>query len=289
MNEFMEKRLRDALQECEHLREENKRLKGILATFSLRTASTIPDNTKVPALNIRPSLQSTNSSIPHPSKLSVKERVQLFQSLFQGRDDVYAIRWESQKGRSGYSPACANEWDPLLCNKPCSKCPNAKHIPLSREALHDHLLGKVTIGVYPLCKDETCYFLAADFDKADWEEDTKAFLNTCRDMKVPAALERSRSGKGGHVWIFFSETISAKIARQLGSALLTRTMESRHKLGLDSYDRFFPNQDTMPKGGFGNLIALPLQHKPRQKNNSVFVDDALHPYPDQWDFLANIQ
>ena len=130
--------------------------------------------------------------------------------------------------------------------------------PDDRRRHREHLLGKETIGVYPLLPDETCWFLAADFDKKTWEYDSLAFLETCKELNVPAALERSRSGKGGHIWIFFDRALPAITARKLGCVILTRTMERRHQVGLDSYDRFFPNQDTMPKGGFGNLIALPL-------------------------------
>ncbi|MFC1736754.1 DEAD/DEAH box helicase family protein [Candidatus Hydrogenedentota bacterium] len=213
----------------------------------------------------------------------------LFHSLFQGREDVYAVRWENKKGRSGYSPACAHEWDPLLCKKPCAKCPNPQYMTLTDDVLKDHLLGKLTVGVYPLRTDEKCHFLAADFDKSGWEADAKAFLETCREMGVPAAIERSRSGKGAHVWIFFSEPISAALARRMGSAILTRAMESRHHIGLDSYDRFFPSQDIMTKGGFGNLIALPLQRSPRKKGNSVFLNEDFEPYPDQWKFLESVQ
>ncbi|MCF6284566.1 MAG: DEAD/DEAH box helicase [Candidatus Hydrogenedentes bacterium] len=150
-------------------------------------------------------------------------------------------------------------------------------------------MGKKTIGLYPLLKDETCWFLAADFDKADWEEDSTAFLETCGDADIPAYLERSRSGKGGHVWIFFEEPVPAALARRLGCALLTRAMEKRHHIGFDSYDRFFPSQDNMPKGGFGNLIALPLQQVPRKKGNSLFLDDTLSPIEDQWALLENIE
>ena len=155
--------------------------------------------------------------------------------------------------------------------------------------IHDHLTGKLTAGVYPLLTDETCWFLAADFDKATWQDDVRAFLQTCADWKIPAALERSRSGRGGHVWIFFDAPLPAGLARKLGAAILTRTMERRHQLGLDSYDRFFPSQDTMPKGGFGNLIALPLQHLPRSHGNSVFLAADFNPHPDQWAFLSGIQ
>jgi len=164
-----------------------------------------------------------------------------------------------------------------------------KYFPLTDAVIEDHLLGKVTVGVYPLLLDESCWFLAVDFDKKTWTEDSLAFLETCRELGVPASLERSRSGNGGHVWIFFENALSASTARKLGCAILTRTMEQRHQLGLDSYDRLFPNQDTMPKGGFGNLIALPLQSGPRKSGNSVFVDADLRPYPDQWEFLSTVQ
>lgn len=151
------------------------------------------------------------------------------------------------------------------------------------------LRGRQTIGIYPLLTDETCWFLAVDFDKKTWQQDALAFLDMCRELNVPAALERSRSGNGGHVWIFFDRALPAVTARKLGSLILTRTMERRHQLGLDSYDRFFPNQDTMPKGGLGNLIALPLQMIPRKSGNSVFIDFGLQPYPDQWRFLTEMR
>ena len=155
--------------------------------------------------------------------------------------------------------------------------------------IENHLLGKETIGVYPLLSDETCWFLAVDFDKKTWQEDSIAFMDTCLEMQVPAALERSRSGRGGHIWILFERAVPAITARKLGCAILTRTMERRHQLGLDSYDRFFPSQDTMPKGGFGNLIALPLQAVPRKAGNSVFVDSNFQPYTDQWAFLSTLE
>jgi hypothetical protein len=127
-----------------------------------------------------------------------------------------------------------------------------------------------------------------DFDQQMWREDAGAFTESCRDWSVPAALERSRSGDGGHVWIFFAAPIAATLARKLGTALLTRTLERPHQLGLRSYDRLFPNQDTLPMGGFGNLIALPLQKVPRKSGNSVFLDDSLEPISDQCRYLTSI-
>jgi len=227
------------------------------------------------------------------------EKIALFRSLFRGRSDVYPRRFESRTtGRSGYQPACANEWVRGVCDKPRVKCLDCQawaFLPLSDEVLAWHLTGKgadgrdFAAGVYPMLLDECCYFLAVDFDKEAWQEDVLAYWETCRRMGVPAALERSRSGNGGHIWIFFSEAVPAVMARKLGSYLMTETMERRPDVGLKSYDRFFPNQDTLPKGGMGNLIALPLQATPRQRGNSVFVDEQLQAYDDQWAFLGGVE
>ena len=232
------------------------------------------------------------------SDVSGDELVSVMRRLFRGREDVHARRWESAKtGRSGYSPACKNEWVRGLCQKPqtkCADCLQREFLPLSDRVVCQHVFGAgdgrdVTVGIYPLLPDETCWFLAADFDKASWQEDALAFLQTCCEFRVPTALERSRSGKGGHVWIFFAEPILASLARRLGSFLLTQTMERRPEIGLDSYDRLFPNQDTMPQGGLGNLIALPLQWAPRQHRNSVFINGDLVPHLDQLAFLQALR
>ena len=226
-------------------------------------------------------------------------KIALFHSLFRGREDVYPQRFESRKtGRAGYSPACGNEWVQGICEKPrikCSECPHQRFLPITDEVIRWHLCGhddrgrEFVMGVYPMLRDETCFFLAADFDKATWQEDTGAFLETCREMNVPAVLERSRSGNGGHVWFFFNEAVPAVLARKLGTYILTKTMERRPEIGLDSYDRLFPNQDTLPGGGFGNLIALPLQKRFRESGNSVFLDERFAPHPDQWEFLSSIR
>jgi superfamily II DNA or RNA helicase len=216
----------------------------------------------------------------------------MFASLFRGREDVYPVRWEDKKGRSGYSPACANEWNRSLCQKPsgkCANCKNRKFLPVTEEVIRDHLQGKHTIGVYPLLAGDRCWFLAIDFDQKNWQEDALVFLEMCEKMEIPGALERSRSGNGAHVWIFFENPLEASFARKLGSVILTLALENRYQIGLGSYDRFFPNQDTLPKGGFGNLIALPLQKNPRQEGNSVFVDKTFRPYDDQWQFMSSLR
>lgn len=227
------------------------------------------------------------------SRLSTEAKVALFRRRFRGRTDVYPVRWESKAtGKSGYAPACENEWRAGVCEKPrikCGDCRNRSLIPLSDAAIYAHLAGDHTIGVYPLLEDDSCNFLAIDFDEAEWKEDVRAFADSCTDLGVPVAIETSRSGNGAHAWIFFAERVSARDARRLGTAIISYNCARTRQLKLASYDRLFPNQDTMPKGGFGNLIALPLQKRPRENGCTVFVNADLEPYPDQWEFLASIQ
>ena len=268
----IEQKLAEALADCARLQEENRQLRDRLG-ISSEKRPVQPTSTPL-----------TNGASVINSKSSPEEKVKLFRSLFRGRDDVYAVRWEGRNnGKAGYSPAHRRVWSVHHSEQP------KEYFPLSDQVIHDHLTGKLTAGVYPLLADETCWFLAADFDKATWQEDVKAFLHTCDEWQVPAVLERSRSGRGGHVWIFFEAPLPTSLARKLGAAILTHTMERRHQLGLDSYDRFFPSQDTMPKGGFGNLIAMPLQHMPRAHANSIFLDADFNPHPDQWAFLAGVR
>jgi superfamily II DNA or RNA helicase len=229
----------------------------------------------------------------------VTAKVEFFLGLFVGRRDVFALRWENAKtGRAGYAPACANEWVPVICGKPkvkCAACPNRAFLPLTPEVIEKHLRGVArgggdyVVGLYPLLHDDTCMFLAVDFDGEHWSADALAFVETCREASVPATLERSRSGAGGHVWVFFAEPVSAAIARRLGALLITRTMNRRPEIGFKSYDRMFPSQDTMPTGGFGNLIALPLQRRARDRGDSAFIGDDLKPFDDQWTHLAGLR
>jgi superfamily II DNA or RNA helicase/very-short-patch-repair endonuclease len=226
-------------------------------------------------------------------------KIALFRSLFRGRPDIYARRFVSSKtGGSGYAPACGNEWAPGVCEKPrikCAVCPQQRFLQVSDDVIRWHLSGHddggrdFVMAIYPVLRDETCFFLALDLDKRDWQEDSQAVLDSCRRLSLPAALERSRSGGGGRLWLFFAEAVPATLARQLGAHLLTETMERRPEIGLDSYDRFFPSQDTLPHGSFGSLIALPLQKGPRELGNSVFLDDRLQPFADQWALLSTLR
>jgi len=265
----------DTDDELARLRAENARLVGLLEASGI--AWRLPEPVATP-VNAAP--------------LSTDEKVALFRRLFRGRTDVYPARWESKAGKSGYSPVCANEWRTGVCEKPrikCADCGNRLLVPLTDQTIYDHLAGSHTVGVYPLLADDNCHFLAVDFDDADWRSDAQAFAQSCRELGVPIALEISRSGNGAHVWVFFSSNVAARDARRLGTAIISHTCARTRQLKLTSYDRLFPNQDTMPKGGFGNLIALPLQKVPRESGGSVFVDDALRLYPDQWAFLASVQ
>jgi len=220
------------------------------------------------------------------------EKIALFMSLFKGRTDVYAKKWQNKKGFTGYSPVCLNEWTPGICNKPktkCSRCRNQSYGILTESIIEKHLRGLAVIGVYPMSLDETCHFLAIDFDKEGWEKDISVIRNCCSEFKIPIAIERSQSGNGCHAWFFFEQNISAVQARKFGTSLLTHSMGRRHEISFKSYDRLFPNQDTIPKGGFGNLIALPFQKIARDNGNSVFIDEKFEPYQDQWQFLSDIK
>jgi len=265
--------------ELQALRTENARLISLLESHGIEWRPSPP-----------PAKPATESEL---ARLSTDEKVALFRRLFRGRTDVYPVRWESKtKGKSGYSPACANEWRAGVCEKPrikCGECSKRLLIPLSDSVIYDHLAGLHTVGVYPLLEDDTCNFLAVDFDEAEWRDDARAFIQSCQELGVPAALEISRSGKGAHAWVFFAGKALARDARRLGTAIISHTCARTRQLKLESYDRLFPNQDCLPKGGFGHLIALPLQKSPRENGCSVFVDADLRPYADQWGFLSGIQ
>lgn len=272
----------DQQQECSKLRSENARLIALLEKHGISHSVEPPP---LPTTPVTPPRATSN--------LSTEQKIALFRRLFRGRTDVYPIRWEKKDGsKSGYTPACGNEWKVGLCDKKrvkCSECGNRLLLPLADHVVYDHLAGDHVVGVYPLLPDDTCHFLAVDFDEADWRDDAKAFAASCLELGVPVALEISRSGAGAHAWIFFSSAVPARDARRLGSAIISHTCARTRQLKLESYDRLFPNQDTMPKGGFGNLIALPLQKEAREKGFSLFVDEKLQPHTDQWSFLASVR
>ncbi|MHB1688845.1 MAG: TOTE conflict system archaeo-eukaryotic primase domain-containing protein [Ignavibacteriaceae bacterium] len=286
--------------ENDKLKAENKRLKAQLDILN-SSQNIINEMPAAGAADEKGEILSTNpldipNQLKHISAITQNsksnEKIKLFMSLFKGRDDVYAKRWQNKEGKSGYAPACFNEWKIGICNKPkikCSECPNKSFEILNEKVIEEHLRESIVVGLYPMRLDETCYFLAIDFDDDGWEKDITVLRDVCIEFDIPFAVERSRSGNGAHVWFFFEEPISAALARKFGTSLLTYSMNKRHEIKFKSYDRFFPNQDTMPKGGFGNLIALPLQITARKKGNSVFIDEHFKPYVDQWEFLSSIK
>ena len=281
------------LEEIERLKKENRRLRTQLEIATSEPPGNTPEDIKIVEKTFceESITQNFKSVVDNTSDSSAK--IHLFMSLFKGRSDVYAKRWENKnKGISGYSPVCLNQWQAGVCKKPkisCSKCENKNYAALDEDAIENHLRGNIVVGVYPMLQDETCHFLAVDFDEAGWQSDISVFRDVCTEFSIPAAVERSRSGNGGHVWFFFETTVSASFARKFGTILLTTAMNKRHEIQFKSYDRLFPSQDTMPKGGLGNLIALPLQKTAREKFNSEFIDEHFQSYKDQWAFLSTVQ
>jgi superfamily II DNA or RNA helicase len=275
--------LAEAWRELDRLRNENQQLRGRLGLLW-------PDAVAEPQ---SPETTPTLFPVSEPEALPevdarspLADKVALVRRLFRGQDEVYAVRWTNPRtGKAGYAPAVAGGWN----GRPVAGRPK-RHLPLTDEVVGEHLHGSKTIGVYPLCKDDTCWLLACDFDGGAWALDAAAFAEVCGRHGIPAALERSRSGEGGHVWIFFTAPVPASVARQMGFGLLRETMLLRAELDLASYDRFFPSQDVMPKGSFGNLIALPLHGVSLQSGNTLFCDQAtLRPWPDQWLFLSHLR
>ncbi|WP_346778710.1 DEAD/DEAH box helicase family protein [Burkholderia sp. Ac-20353] len=273
----------ELLAELTRLQAENARLAALLPSHF---------RSQDEPIRIAPCEPSAAARNPDTPMLSPQQKVQLFRRLFRGRTDGYPLRWESRtSGKSGYAPACANEWRAGICEKPRIRCADCSHrmlLPLDDQVIYGHLAGDHTVGLYPLMPGGTCYLLAVDFDEADWRNDAAAFRQSCRELGVPVSIEISRSGQGAHAWIFFSSAIAARDARRMGSAIISHTCVQTRQLELSSYDRLFPNQDLLPKGGFGNLIALPLQKQPREHGYSVFVDDDFQPYADQWGYLASV-
>lgn len=289
--------------ECKRLRAENERLNEELAQYRAKYGVLSGSDGKGKAVTSGKTLPAAetgsvplqNSTALITNQSSSEEKIKLFRSLFRGREDVFARRWHSAKsGKSGYQPVCLNEWNTWLCDKrktKCAECKNRKFALLDDDALYKHLQGKSqsgadVIGIYPLTEDEFCYFLAMDFDGSSWEDDVVAVRAVCKKHEIPFLVERSRSGLGGHIWFFFADKVRAALARKFGTLLLSGAMQMRHSIRFSAYDRLFPNQDYMPKGGFGNLIALPLQGMARRRGNSVFVDENFVPYADQWQVLS---
>ncbi|MFT7558345.1 MAG: hypothetical protein ACI93R_000239 [Flavobacteriales bacterium] len=279
----------------EKLRSDGSKFQSVAAVAAIDARLLELEQERKQLLAQRAVLQESSTVAPEATasdSYSPEQKIAIFRNLFRGRTDIFANRWQNKQGRSGYSVACNNEWIQGVCHKPRVKCLDCKHrqfTELNSDIIYRHLAGQQVVGLYPLLHDNTCYFLAADFDKGKCKEEVQAMSQACSNFNIPHAIEISRSGNGAHLWIFFNEKVPAKEARLLGFGLLDKAMEVYPNLSFDSYDRLFPNQDILPEGGFGNLIALPLQREARLAGNSSFVDANLNVIKDQWQHLAKIK
>ena len=260
--------------ELETLRADNVRLRRLLKLSEEQARAADPD-------------QATLSGVPESPvnmAFTAEDKIRFYLDLFRSRLDVYALRWENRRdGRSGWMPAIRGYW-----RKGMNRA-DAPYLPLTADVIGQHLRGDVHIGLYPLGDNDTCWWVAADFDKEAAMLDALAYMKAARAHMVPAALEVSQSGRGAHVWIFFTQAISAATARSIASSLLGEAFQLRGSMHLSSYDRLFPSQDVHTGRGMGNLIAAPLNGKRRQHGTTLFLDPAtLEPFDDQWAYLSSI-
>ena len=297
MRVLADEQFNELTEHIKQLEEENQYLKKLLDDAGIPYGKTdkVPEQNELNVISIK--------NVP-----ITKELIQFYYSMFKGRKDVYSLRSgkpNAKTGKHGYYTQCENFWKAGLCGKKdgkntkCQSCPNQKYKPLTGDVIYAHLMGvkedcSDVVGLFPVWPDGTCNYLVFDFDNHDensdsvkWQEEANALRAICTDNDVPCLVERSRSGKGAHVWIFFEKAISIKKARMFGVALLDKGAESVNQLSFDTYDRMIPAQDKLPEGGLGNLVALPLQGRAVKKGNSIFVDKDWKPYYDQWKVLKN--
>ncbi len=222
-----------------------------------------------------------------------EEQLNLYMSLFRGRTDIYARRWEKY-GKSGYTPAYRFDWNEYLNHKArggdFKDFTNKEVIPLTKDIIKKHLLGAYFIGIYPLLEDNTSYFIAVDFDGKDWEKDSKKFMDECKLLKIPVYIEKSLSGIGAHLWIFFKDKYPAAKSRRIFLEIIRKVFDLSKFDKEVSFDRIFPNQDHHSGKGFGNLIALPLNGRSLKENNTVFIDPgSFNNITDQWNYLNKVK
>ncbi len=248
------------LRKYQALQAENKALKEENLSLKARLGLAEPPESRSSQEGVEQDASRPEPSFHLEDRTNPTEKIRLFMSLFKGRDDLYARRWESREGRAGYAPVCLNEWIPGFCGKPevkCAFCEHRSYAALDEKVIDAHLRGNLVAGIYPLRQDEKCHFLAIDFDKDGWQQDVSTLKDVCTAFAVPVAIERSRSGHGAHAWFFFADPVAASLARKFGSALLTCAMSERHQIKFKSYDRFFPNQDTISNANGGMPFAFP--------------------------------
>lgn len=281
----MEEEIIRLKKELKQAQDEIKRLRNTLSVLSLPSdiGEMSVEVDKEYEENSGSNSKDTFSGIHNRS--SKDEKIKLFLSYFKGREDVCAKRW---KNKPGYSPYCRNDFKQGICLKPlvkCIQCQNQDFIILNQETVEEHLMGKEVIGLYPMTENDTCYLLAMDFDEERYKEEAEAVINVSEKLGIFPLLERSRSGQGCHLWFFFEQETKSVVARKFGMTILSLAMEESRSITFSSFDRMFPSQDFLETGGFGNLIALPLQKEARKYGNTEFLDKNFDVIKDPWAHL----
>lgn len=261
-------RLKIALKHTQQLSEVEKQ--------QLSKTPLVKESIEISSKNTDEGSNETINKFSSPAK-----KIELYASLFKGRSDVYAEKFiHSKTGKPGYAPKKRPYWE---------RTDENPYISYTPDVINQHLTGLIIAGLFPITLDDKCYLLAIDLDGNEWMEDVKVIREVCSSYDIPISVERSQSGNGSHCWFFFETEVNASVARKMGTELIRQAMNRRHELDFASFDRLFPNQDTVPTGGLGNLIALPLQKQVRKNGNSLFIDEQFDPIEDQWAYLSSIK
>lgn len=230
--------------------------------------------------------------VSEKQKLTSEDKFKLYYQYFRGRQEVYAVKWESLKGKTGFSPHAQGEWVQEKVGKQLkNKFQVHSYYPYTLETVENHIRGTLKdfrfgTGIYPMLTDDTTYLVVIDFDDEKAIETVKPMIRVCKKYKIVPLIELSQSGNGIHLWFFFEENIPARVARRFANLILRHAMSENSEIDFSSFDRIIPMQDTLPTKGFGNIIALPLKTQKVLEGKNIFLDSDLIPVSNMWTELA---